>query len=218
MPCRPSGDERAPMNQIEALQRLRALAAPVVESRDVAAVLQVSQSNATTILRRLAAQGLVVHLSRGRWLVSDKIDRLALPELISAPYPAYVSMQSALFQHGLIEQIPAVTYAVTLARPRRVLTPLGAISFHRMPPELFMGFELAPGSGAKLATAEKALFDLFYLAPGRSRLFSIQPEIAIPRRFEWARLQEYSALVKSVSRRSYIVGRVKALRATLRHA
>lgn len=218
MPCRPSGDERTPMNQIEALQRLRTLAAPVVESRDVAAVLQVSQSNATTILRRLASQGMVVHLSRGRWLVGEKIDRLALPELISAPYPAYVSMQSALFQHGLIEQIPAVTYAVTLARPRRVLTPLGAISFHRMPPELFMGFALAPGSGAKLATAEKALFDLFYLAPGRSRLFSIQPEIAIPRRFEWARLQEYSALVKSASRRSYIVGRVKALRATLRHA
>ena len=47
------------MNQIEALQRLRALAAPVVESRDVAAVLQVSQSNATTILRRLASQGMV---------------------------------------------------------------------------------------------------------------------------------------------------------------
>ena len=28
------------------------------------------------------------------------ISRFALPELISAPYPAYVSMQSALFHHG----------------------------------------------------------------------------------------------------------------------
>ena len=73
------------MNQIEALQRLRTLAAPVVESRDVAAVLQVSTSNATTILRRLAPQGMIVHLSRGRWLVNEKIDRLALPELILRP-------------------------------------------------------------------------------------------------------------------------------------
>lgn len=76
-------------------------------------------------------------------------------------------------------------------------------------------FELAPGSGAKLATADKSLFDLFCLAPGRSRLFAIQPELAIPRRFEWARLGEYAARVQSVSRRSYVAGRVKAVRATL---
>ncbi len=204
------------MNQIEALQRLRALDTAVVESRDVPALLQVSISNATTILRRLAARKMIVHLSRGRWLVSDKIDHLALPELISAPYPAYVSMQSALFHHGLIEQIPSVIYAVTPARPRRVQTPLGTISFHRMPPELFLGFELAPRSDAKIASAEKALFDLLYLAPGRSRLFSVQPELAIPRRFEWARVKEYTALVKSVSRSAFIGERVRMLRTALR--
>jgi hypothetical protein len=86
------------MNQIEALQRLRTLATPAVESRDVAALLQVSASNATTILRRLAAEDMIIHLSRGRWLVDQKIDRLALPELISAPDPAYISLQPELFQ------------------------------------------------------------------------------------------------------------------------
>jgi predicted transcriptional regulator of viral defense system len=202
------------MNQIEALRRLRTLAIPVVESRDVAALLQVSTSNATTILRRLAGQGLIAHLSRGRWLVNEKIDRLALPELISAPYPAYISMQSALFHHGLIEQIPSVVYAVTPARPRRLQTPLGTISFHRMPAELFMGFELLPRSDAKIATPEKALFDLFYLAPGRSRLFSNQPELTIPRRFQWQRLKEYTKLVKSAARSAYIAERIRSLRST----
>jgi predicted transcriptional regulator of viral defense system len=203
------------MNQIEALQRLRTLAAPVVETRDVAALLQVSTSNATTILRRLAQKGMIVHLSRGRWLVNEKIDRLALPELISAPYPAYISLQSALFHHGLIEQIPSVIYAVTPARPRRLRTPLGTISFHRMPPELFKGFELSSRSDAKVATPEKALFDLLYLAPGRSRLFSNQPELTIPRRFQWQRLKEYTTLVKSSARRAYIAERIRALRSTL---
>jgi predicted transcriptional regulator of viral defense system len=200
------------MNQIEALQRLRTLAAPVVETRDVAALLQVSTSNATAILRRLARRGMIIHLSRGRWLVNEKIDRLALPELILAPYPAYISLQSALFHHGLIEQIPSVIYAVTPARPRRLRTPMGTISFHRMPPELFKGFELSPGSDAKIATAEKALFDLLYLAPGRSRVFSSQPELTIPRRFKWQRLKEYTALVKSSGRRAYIAERIRALR------
>jgi predicted transcriptional regulator of viral defense system len=135
-----------------------------------------------------------------------------LPELISAPYPAYVSLQSALFHHDLVEQVPAVLYAVTPARPRRLATPLGTVSFHRMPPELFRGFELSPRSDAKIATAEKALFDLLYLAPGRSRVFSKLPELSIPRRFQWQRLKEYTALVKSPGRRAYIATRVREIR------
>jgi predicted transcriptional regulator of viral defense system len=200
------------MNQIEALQRLQMLATPVLESRDVAALLQVSASNATTILRRLGAEGMIVHLSRGRWLVDKKIDRLALPELISAPHPAYISLQSALFHHGLIEQIPSTLYAVTPARPRQFRTPMGMISFHRMPPELFTGFELSSASDAKIATPEKALFDLLYLAPGKSRLFSKLPELSIARGFQWQRLKEYTQRVKSSGRRTYIGERIKAIR------
>ena len=204
------------MNQIEALHRLQRLSVPVMESRDVAAMLRVSTSNATTILRRLAAQGAIVHLSRGRWLVNTKIDRLALPELILAPYPVYVSLQSALFHHGMIEQIPSVIYAVTLARPRRLSTPMGTFSYHRMPPKLFTGFELLPRSDAKIATPEKALFDLIYLAPGKSRIFSRHPELTVPERFRWQRLKEYTKLVESPSRQSYIAGRIRALRSALK--
>ena len=201
------------MKQIDALQKLRALAVPVVESRDVAAVLHVSASNATTILRRLAGDRMIVHLSRGRWLVDKNIDRLALPELIIAPYPAYISLQSALFHHGMIEQIPSVTYAVTPARPRRVATPRGTISFHRIPPGLFRGFEQSSTSDARIATPEKALFDLLYLAPGRSRIFSTLPELAVPRRFQWQQLKAYTELVKAPGRRVYISQRIAAIRA-----
>lgn len=204
------------MNQIEALQRLQALGAPVVETRDVAALLQVSASNATTILRRLAGEGMIIHLSRGRWLANRSVDRLALPELISAPWPAYISLQTALFHHGLIEQIPAVMYAVTPARPRRLQTPMGLISFHRMPSLLFTGFEISTASDAKIATPEKALFDLFYLAPARSRLFSTLPEVTIPRRFQWQRLREYTSLVRSPGRRVHIERRIHEIRASRR--
>jgi hypothetical protein len=89
---------------------------------------------------------------------------------------------------------------------------VGTISFHRIPPELFMGFELSPQSDAKIATPEKALFDLFYLAPGRSRVFSNQPELTIPRRFQWQRLKEYTKLVKSAARSAYVAERIRSLR------
>jgi predicted transcriptional regulator of viral defense system len=200
------------VNQIEALRRLRAIAVPVVESRDVAALLQVSSGNATTVLRRLAGAGMIVHLSRGRWLIDTDSDRLLLPELLSAPDPAYVSLQSALSYHGLIEQIPSVIYAVTPGRTRRVDTPRGTISFHRLPPELILGFDFAPGSDAKIATPEKALFDHLYLAPARSRLFAKLPELSIPRGFSWRQLAEYATLVRSPGRRAFVVERINAVR------
>jgi predicted transcriptional regulator of viral defense system len=195
------------MNQIEALRRLQNLGTPVFETRDASALLSVTPANANMILRRLANQGQLIHLSRGRWLAARTISRVALPELISAPYPAYVSMQSALFHHGIIEQIPAVIYAATLARPRRVTTPMGVISFHHLPSELFVGFDLNE-DGAKIATPEKALFDLLYLGPARSRLFARLPELEFPRTFRWAALREYTKIVKSSTRKTFIERRI----------
>jgi hypothetical protein len=125
-----------------------------------------------------------------------------------------VSLQSALFHHGLIEQVPAVIYAVTLGRPRRVRSPLGVVSFHRMPPELFSGFEVEPSSGAKIASAEKALFDLLYLAPAKSRLFSTLPELEIPRRFRWMQLYRYAEMVRSPGRRTLLTRSMARVRAS----
>ena len=198
------------MNQIEALRRLQQLGAPVFETRDASALLEVTPANANMILRRLADQKLSTHLARGRWLMGTSLPRFALPELMSAPYPSYVSMQSALFHHGLIEQIPAVIYAATLGKPRRVSTPLGTISFHRLPPELFLGYELE-ADDSKIATAEKALFDTLYLAPGRSRLFARLPELEISPEFRWRQLSEFAALVKFSRRRVHIERRIDQL-------
>ena len=69
--------------------------------------------------------------------------------------------------------MPALIYAATVARPRQVKTPLGTVSFHRIPPALFTGFELTREGDAKLATPEKALFDTLYLAPSRSLLSGV---------------------------------------------
>lgn len=195
------------MNQIEALRRLQGLGAPVFETRDASALLAVTPANANMILGRLADQGQLVHLARGRWLIAKTLSRLALPELISAPHPAYVSMQSALFHHGLIEQVPAVIYAATLARPRRATTPMGVVSFHRLPAELFTGFDVND-DGAKIASPEKALFDVLYLGPARSRLFARLPELEFPREFRWPQLRDFAKLVKSPNRKKFIERRI----------
>jgi hypothetical protein len=112
----------------------------------------------------------------------------------------------------MIEQVPSTIYAVTLARTRQVRTPLGTVSFHRLPPALFTGFDLTPQHDAKLATAEKALFDTLYLAPGRSRLFARLPELTIPKGFKWARVAQFVEQVGSAGRRAFLETRIRELK------
>lgn len=198
------------MNQIEALRQLEASGVEAIATRDAAALLRVKPANAHMILSRLAKQGYLSHLSRGRWALPKAVQRTMLPEHLAAPAPAYVSLQTALFHHGLIEQIPAVLYAVTVGRTRRVKTPDATVSLHHIPPQLFTGFELTAG-GAKMATPEKALFDLLYLGPGRSRVFASLPEIEFPRGFSWRQVRRYVELVGSPSRRRFVLDRAERL-------
>jgi hypothetical protein len=63
-----------------------------------------------------------------------------------------------------------------------------------------------------MATAEKALFDTLYLAPGRTRLFSKLPELEIPKGFRWKELQRYTTLVKSTGRRTFLENKIERIR------
>ncbi len=199
------------MNQTEALQKIQQLGVPTFETRDISALLRVAPANASALLSRLASRGLVRRLARGRWSIGAQPNRDQLAEQVAAPSPAYVSLQSALFRHGLIEQVPDVLYAVTLGRARRVTTPSGTVSLHRMPPALFGGYETAD-DGTKTATAEKALFDLLYLSPTRSRLFTKLPEIELPKSFRWAKVAAWAKKITGKSRRTYVEQRVASLK------
>ena len=109
------------MRLIDALATLSAMQAPVFDTGDAAARLGVDIAHASTVLARLAAARHVVRLRRGVWAFRERVDPLALPEYLTSPFPSYVSLQSALYLHGMIDQVPAVTYAVSLARTRRVI-------------------------------------------------------------------------------------------------
>jgi predicted transcriptional regulator of viral defense system len=199
------------MNQTEALQKIQRLGVPAFETRDISALLRVKPANASVLLSRLAGRGFVRRLARGRWSTGAQPNREQLAEQVAAPSPAYVSLQSALFRHGLIEQVPEVLYAVTLGRARRVRTPAGTVSLHRMPPALFGGYETAD-DGTKVATAEKALFDLLYLSPTRSRLFVSLPELELPRSFRWAEVARWTKKIAGTSRRAFVEQKLALLK------
>ncbi len=201
------------MNTAKALGLLRDLGTPALSTSDAAARLGLSVAAASKTLRRLEAAGLAVAVRRGVWTLHRDVEPLALVEYVSAPHPAYVSLQTSLHLHGMIEQIPAVVYAVTLGRSRRVRTAHGTISFHRIAPSFFGGFEVSRASGAKIASAEKALLDVCYLSGGRSRPFSTLPELTLPRGFRRSAARRWIARIASARLRTLVTRRFAQLTA-----
>lgn len=198
------------MNALKALSRVVSMDAPVFTTADAAIRLGVPNRHAAVILKRLAASGQLIRLRRAVWARPGGVDPLALPEYLTAPFPAYVSLQSALYLHGMISQVPAVTYAVSLARARRFDTPLGTVSIHHVQPSFFFGFADA-GRDGRLATPEKALVDFLYLTPARSLLFRALPELEWPKRFSVRRARAVVNRIEPPRRRTLVARRLDAL-------
>jgi predicted transcriptional regulator of viral defense system len=199
------------MTLVHALSSLASMQVPVFETGDAAACLGLTNAHASTVLARLAAARQVVRLRRGVWAFPGRIDPLALPGRLTAPLPSYVSLQSALYFHGMISQVPAVIYAVSLARARRFDTPLGVVSVHHVAPGFFFGFEDTGRQGALIASPEKALIDVLYLAPARSKLFRALPEVELPRGFSTRLARAMTARIESPARRVMVARSLGAI-------
>lgn len=197
------------MNASEALGRLKALRVPAATTADAAAVLGLTIEAASQVLRRLAVARLVTPVRKGVWALAERPDPMALIEYVTAPYPGYLSLQSALYQHGMIEQIPSMIYVVSLARGARIETGVGTYSVHHVQPGFFDGYESLPGSGVKLALPEKALVDFLYLSPTRGRLFAALPELELPRSFRRRAAQEWVKRIPSPRLRTIVRRRLE---------
>ena len=122
------------MRPTDALVILRRLGVPAIDTADAAAALGLTTAAASQQLTRLARTGLIRGVRHGTWWLEDALDPLRLPEYLTAPLPAYVSLQTALHRRGLIEQIPEVVYAVSLAKTQRLTTKVGTFSIHHVAP------------------------------------------------------------------------------------
>ena len=199
------------MQILEVLRKLKQLNQPCLQTRDVAAFLDVTTTNASTILQRLSKQNHLLHIRRGLWAFPDKLDSLMLPEYLTNPFPSYISLQTALYHYGMISQLPTVIYAVSLARTKKFFTPAGEFSIHHLDKNFFFGFELLPGTLIKMATPEKALIDVVYLSAAKTRLFHSLPEIELPKKFNLKTAKSIIGRIGSPRRRAMVETRFKNL-------
>jgi predicted transcriptional regulator of viral defense system len=192
------------MRLVDVHARLLKMGLPAFQTSDAAAYLGVENAHASKLLARLAASGHVARLSRGRWGFKDRVDLFALPEYLTAPYPSYVSLQSALYHHGMISQMPSVLYAVSIDRTKTQATDLGTVSVHHIDPSFFFGHQAAGKGPGKIATPGKALIDFLYLSPARTHLFRALPELEFPEGFKVNEARKIIRRIRSVRRRNHV--------------
>ena len=181
-----------------------------MRTADVMAVLNIRKDHASQVLSRLDKSGHLVRLKRGLWAFADKLDPMTLVEPLTAPFPTYVSLQSALYYHGMISQMPVTTYCVSIARTRTYATPVGSFSIHHVSVDFFAGYEECGGKSVKMATPEKALVDFLYLSSAKTRLFSALPELELPKKFSRRKARAFIKRVRSERRRSMLEKRFEA--------
>ena len=188
------------MTAVASYSRLRALRSPVITTGEAAAALRVSTSAASRSLRTLAEQGLAQRIRYGLWnLAPEPIDPRRLASEITRPYPSYVSFESALSAHGMIDQLPRDISLASLDRAKKVKTNLATYLVRHLPPELFGGYEEL--NGIPLATREKALFDHFYVAHASAHPRRRLPEVELPDTFSWAAVRKWLNRIRSANLR-----------------
>lgn len=186
------------MRSIDALAELDTLEKPVVTTAEASAVWRTNSPGASKTLSRLAASNLVQKVRQGIWAIgSNGPDVFEVAPVLTRPYPSYISMYSAMFQHGLIDQIPRAIDLMSLGRPMNLKTSIGVFNVHHLHGGSFGGFTGQSSIRSGIATAEKSLVDTVTVLGVRSGLVTL-PEIDFPEDFDvqamWSWVERISSL------------------------
>jgi predicted transcriptional regulator of viral defense system len=184
-----------------------------ITTREAAQLTGLSIPAASMALRRLAAEGLTTPLKKGYWLLGKSNSKPGtLVTAAADPYQAYLSGWSALRIHDRIQQIPQKQFAVTLGRPGEIDTVGTKIALHRITPELFGGYNYDGQVDGFVASPEKAIFDIAYLAAmNRSHVSGSLPETNL-RRIKWKEVNDWVARIRTSSLRQAVERNLKRIR------
>ncbi len=156
----------------------------VITPAEIANILGKPKNIGSVYAARLVKKGLARRLLRGKLSLVDD-DFAIASQLIN---PAYISLDSALLFHGVIQQITKGIECVTTVNSIK-LERLGIV-YHKIPPSLFYGYNRVERgqSFAFMAEPEKALIDGIYLgAYTKEKLSEYSSNVSKKRLLELAR-------------------------------
>lgn len=111
--------------------------------------------------QRLVSQGILSKLYCE--FFGNRLQTYQTEEVAGIIYPpSYISCETALFHHSIIDQAPMSVVSVSTRKSKRIQIGEGGLIYHKVHPSLFWGY--ARVDGYLLAEPEKALLDWIYLS------------------------------------------------------
>ncbi len=155
----------------------------IFTTRDYANRSNLSISAATKKLTRFKENKLLTHVTKGVWANTSHPyfhPTSCVPCLLNKEQ-GYVSFLTALHFHGLLSQIPKTIQVATTGHSRTLDSTVARYEFIQVKPELMqLGLIWSETQlPYLLATAEKALIDVLYIATRKNRRFVRLPELTL---------------------------------------
>lgn len=180
------------MNWIKFEQKLKEKNLLIFSSLDIQRLFKISKISATFLLFRYLKKGLITRLKKDMYALSDKIpSELLIANKIYEP--SYISLEFALFYHGIIPETVYEITSVTTKATRNFIVLGKSFSYRKIKKEAFTGYIIEKDGSIsfRIADAEKAFVDLHYY-----RLLSKQDplsrfnkkKISIKKAIKYARL------------------------------
>ena len=119
----------------------------------------------TTLLRN----GILIRVKKGLYILnSDDLSNIPIKEVLANLIygPSYISLQYALYKHGLIPEYAIHVSSVTFKKTKKYHTPVGDFMYRSVPKSYYVrGVVLRtnePDMSYLIASPEKAIMDICY--------------------------------------------------------
>ncbi len=149
------------MKSIELMKILERINKPFYSIADIEKITGVSRKSIYVTLNRLVEKGILERIGTGIYRLFTA--KVSVEKIAGSLYmPNYLSFESALSRHGILNLIP---YTLTFAAPRKTKRSViegRDVEFRQIKKNLFWGYEIQ--GGIYVAKPEKAFLDLVYFA------------------------------------------------------
>lgn len=153
------------------LKRLRAFPKTYFSINDIKKIYHGSPQSLRVILSRYVKQGMLQKIMRGYFtfdlLVVDWEEFAC-----TIKKPSYISLESALYHYGFIDQIPETLTLVTTGKSGTIACQGKILEYAHINPKLYFGYEIV--KNAFIGKKEKTLLDEIYLMSLKKRTLGLQ--------------------------------------------
>jgi len=149
------------MKSIELMKILERINKPFYSIADIEKITGVSRKSIYVTLNRLVENGILERIGTGIYRLFTA--KVSVEKIAGSLYmPNYLSFESALSRHGILNLVPyTLTFATTRKTKRSVIEGRD-VEFRQIKKDLFWGYEMQ--DGIYVAKPEKAFLDLVYFA------------------------------------------------------